>query len=85
MKVLVFKAPWCQPCKQYNDTLDKFTETHADSLVIVDVDNDPNDYKERYMIRSVPTTIVVDLNGEELRKKTGVLTYDQLVEFYTHG
>lgn len=50
------------------------------NLVEIDVDEDPV-AAAKYGVRGVPTMIVVDQDGNELRRVTGALTPDKLLEF----
>lgn len=71
--VKIFTATWCQPCKQYKQTLSNI-KTDV-NVVTVDVDA----WKEEAMeagVRSVPTTILYE-NDVEIRRKSGVMTSDQ--------
>ena len=59
-KVIVFKAAWCGPCKQYAPTIDSVVEELAELNVEVeriDVDAQP-DVAMKYGVRGIPFTVV---------------------------
>ena len=80
MKALKFYAAWCGPCKGLSMTIaaagDKIT------MPIEEVDIDANmDLARKYNIRSVPVMIVVNEQGDELRRVVGAVGETQLLEF----
>jgi thioredoxin 1 len=77
-KVLVkFSASWCSPCK----VLASIIENNPPPIPIVEIDID-QDYElaDKYKVRGVPTLIVFE-NGEELKRKVGLITAVQLRDF----
>lgn len=82
MEILVFGAPWCNKCKALEAWLDRVDV----AFTKLDVDASPM-LVTNYGIKSLPTTIVVDDDGEELQRKTGtdiksllddmLITYDE--------
>jgi len=66
MKLYYFSAPWCGPCKMLGPTMDKsglpFTK--------VNVDND-TELSAKYGVRSVPTLLLVDSTGNEVKRLVG--------------
>jgi thioredoxin 1 len=77
-KVLIkFSASWCSPCK----VLTSIIENNPPSIPIVEIDID-QDYElaDKYKVRGVPTLIVFE-NGEELKRKVGLITAVQLRDF----
>lgn len=80
MKALKFEASWCQPCKM----LTKIMEDAADQITIqVDkIDIDENmELAKQYGIRGVPTMVLVDDEGKEIKRQSGVMMEAQLLEF----
>ena len=79
MKVLKFYADWCGPCKALSETIEKF---YTLQVPVENIDIDKNvDISVQYGVRSVPTCILVDENGTELRRKVGAMMIDQFENF----
>ena len=77
-KILYFSAAWCGPCK----TLGPIMESASGQVNYqkVDVDDNP-ELSTKYGIRNIPTMVLVE-NGVEIRRKVGVLTKEQILNFY---
>ena len=73
-KLLVFSASWCGPCKAFKPTL---LELDQDRLEYIDIDQLP-EIREDYEVRSVPTVILVDDDGEELVRLVGAQPLSKL-------
>jgi thioredoxin 1 len=70
ISVLVFKAPWCGPCKTYSPIIDEFSKNNTDILVgKIDVDENPR-VAATYGIRGIPTTIFFK-DGQLITKISG--------------
>ena len=55
--VLVFKTPWCLPCKKLDAVLDSFSENRP-SWKVVKINMDSNkDLAKNYEVKSVPTLL----------------------------
>lgn len=83
MKVLKFQADWCQPCKMLSNTL-KDIQTDI-PVVEVDIDNNSTEVTEllrTYGIRGVPTLVMVDDNGIEVKRKVGMVMQPELEAFF---
>ena len=79
MKLLQFKAVWCNPCKQQTK---EFEENPVDvELVPIDVDEDDKDLATKYSIRSIPTMILLSDNEEILNRWTGVTKSSTINKF----
>ena len=75
-KVIKFSADWCIPCKVYEKTfhdVSKNKEFEGVLFETFDVE-DNEDLASEYMIRSVPTTVVLDENDKVLLKISGNLS-----------
>ena len=76
-KILRFTASWCQPCKSLAINLD---EAKLDVLIeVVDIDTQ-DALAIEYMIRSVPTLVLVE-DGKEIKRMSGVKSVSQLKEW----
>ena len=78
MTVIKFSAEWCGPCKAMAPLFEKASKAYPDIRFIdSDVEDNP-DMAEKYHIRNVPTFIVTGKDGEELVRRSGSMSYDQL-------
>ena len=83
--LLKFSSYWCQPCHQLSRTLSNLTEGEltkvpAFSITEINVDKEQALAKD-FNVCSIPTLVLLDSTGEEIRRSTGALTKDQLVKF----
>ena len=80
MKAIKFYATWCEPCK----ALSKIIEGAADKITmpIEDIDIEQNmELAQKYGIRGVPALVIVDEDGTEIKRQSGMLMEDKLLEF----
>lgn len=80
MKLLKFQAAWCGPCKALSMTLKDVEHPLVEQMEEVDVDKNTQ-LAQQYGIRSVPTMIIVNEEGLELRRSNGAVSKDKIVEF----
>jgi thioredoxin 1 len=78
-----FYADWCSYCKQmdsgtYTSTqvMEKLNQSYV--LVKVNVDENP-DLSTKYQAYSLPTMVIMDSSGNEIKRITGYQTQDQLL------
>lgn len=80
MKLKKFYADWCGPCKGLSMVIkgaeDKITipieEINIDTEIMTSVE---------YNVRSVPTLVLVDDAGKEIKRQVGMLNEAQLLDF----
>jgi thioredoxin 1 len=80
VKAIKFYATWCEPCK----ALSKIIEGAADKITmpIEDIDIEQNmELAQKYGIRGVPALVIVDEDGTEIKRQSGMLMEDKLLEF----
>jgi thioredoxin 1 len=80
MKALKFYATWCEPCK----ALSKILEGAKDKITmpIENIDIEQNiDLAQKYGIRGVPALVIVDGDGVEIKRQSGMMMEDKLLEF----
>lgn len=79
MKVLKFYAEWCGPCKSLSSVIENY---YTGDVPIESIDIDSNmDMAAQYQVRSVPLCVLLDDNGNELKRQTGVMMIDQFEDF----
>ena len=77
-KILLFKLSTCGPCK----LLSKFFTPLPINKEEVTLDKDDNAdlMTDKYDIKSVPTVVILDSEGEELGRFVGFKTKEQILE-----
>ena len=78
MQVLKFYADWCAPCKMLTRVIED-AKVKAE-IIPVDIDAD-NIQAQKYGIRGVPMLVIVDSAGNEIKRKSGMMTEAQLKQF----
>ena len=80
ISLVKFWASWCGPCKAYSPIFNQFSEQN-ESLKCFSVDcGDHKDIADDFEIKSIPITILFQ-NGEEIKRKAGKLSIDELNNF----
>lgn len=71
--ILDFNATWCMPCKKFAPTFDEAARKYGEDIdfVSVDIDANPNT-KQSFGISAVPTVVIVDKDGNELKRYEGI-------------
>lgn len=81
MKVLKFAATWCGPCSMLSNMLEKY---YNGDIQIEEVDIDENqELAVKYSIRGVPTCVLLDDNGVEVRRVSGMMMINDFEKFIT--
>ena len=75
-KITKFSASWCMPCKVFAKTFHKVSELEEYKDIEfkeVDIENDDDGdtLTEKYQIKSVPTTVLLDENDDVIYKVMG--------------
>ena len=83
MKKLVYiSSTWCGPCKTFSPIMSKIASS---GIPVEKVDADSNsDVLTKYGVRSIPTVIKVDNNGNMLDKFVGVKSEQEVINFYNN-
>jgi len=68
MKLLKFYTNTCGRCKMLSKEFEDFDLV---PVVPIDCEEDPDDLATKFQVRSLPTLVLVDDDGEFLRKFTG--------------
>ena len=78
MKLLKFSAPWCGPCKVLGKKLENFDVCE---LVEYNIEDEcSEELVEKYKIKSVPTLVLVNDDGNVLKTWCGLVNVDKLSE-----
>lgn len=68
--LLIFGSSWCPYCKKLKED-QNYIEGFKQYLVChIDIDKDKS-LKNKYNIKSLPTSIILDFQGKQIDKKTG--------------
>lgn len=75
MKILKFYGEWCSPCKMLSNML----ESTDLGIPVEEIDIDENpELTQKYGVRGVPTMVLLNDDGVEVRRLIGLPTKDQL-------
>jgi thioredoxin 1 len=80
MKVYKFYADWCQPCKMMSKVIKDAGDKITDEIVDVNIDEQMKTAVS-FNVRSVPTMVMVDENDKEIKRQSGLLNEEKLLEF----
>ncbi len=79
--VLVFKTPWCLPCKKLDAVLDSFSKNRP-NWEVVKINMDTNkDIAENYEVKSVPTLLFFK-ESKQLSSHVGFVNLEDLLFKY---
>jgi thiol-disulfide isomerase/thioredoxin len=79
--VLFFNASWCSTCKIARDNFQASLSEIPSDMTIVEVDfDDSQDLRTTYGVTIQHTFVQIDENGQGLRKWSGSMTIDDLIE-----
>ena len=77
-KILLFKMSTCGPCRLLSKL---FTQLNIQKEeIVLDEDNNTDTIADKYNVKSVPTVIVLNNEGEELGRFVGSRNKEQLLE-----
>ncbi len=80
MKTLFyFTQPGCDPCEKFDPIMDSIANNNV-SVEKVNTDYEA-DRTRQANVTSVPT-VVLAINGQEVKRFTGIRTFQQVMEFY---
>ena len=80
MKVSLFTAQWCSACSIVKQALEYITTDDLE-IEILDVDILGMQALSKVGIKGIPSIILYDNQGNELKRKSGALTKKQLEVF----
>ncbi len=78
--ILFFHAGWCPTCRALDKNINKNLTKIPDDVVILKVDYDKeSELKKKYNVTIQHTLVVVDSNGNIIKKWSGGLTIDTII------
>ena len=78
MKILKVYADWCGPCKELSKRLDQLN-IECENINIDSLDGEG--ITTKYNVRSIPTLLILDDEGNLLRRQTGLHSNDEIKQF----
>lgn len=86
--MVLFGASWCVPCqKMEHDTLFSMRSKNAlesQNLLFIKIDVEKNQkISDNYNIKSLPTSIIIDGSGKEIKRKSGFMNVRDFVNWIT--
>lgn len=85
LKIVLFSAKWCGPCIPQKQIFHQFVKSRGLDVHEwgeVDIDAQPVKYK---IPDSVPTIILIDSQGNELNRITGLASFEQIEDLWLSG
>ena len=80
MKVSLYSAPWCGSCQTVKQALNSIC-TEDLEIEVLDVDTLGMQALSKVGIKGVPSLVLYDNQGNEIKRKSGALTKKQLEVF----
>lgn len=77
-EILYFSANWCQPCKNFKPIMEQVSQHYP--VTFINIDENPQ-LSSQYGIKSIPTLVYLK-DGQEVNKKSGVLSESQVKEIW---
>lgn len=79
MKLLYFGAEWCSSCKALKPIVEKEIPSTGYEFKYVDMDTDEGAcMADDFSIRSLPTLILVDEQGNEVKRAVGNTAWKEI-------
>ena len=81
LRIVLFSAKWCGPCIPAKANFEAFVKGRgldATEWGIVDIDSQP----DKYNVGTVPTIILIDSQGKELNRITGIASLEQIEDLW---
>ena len=78
--IVYFSAPHCEPCKVLGPVMDSLI-SEGMNVKKVNCDYDVS-LVQRYSIKSIPTLVLTDLEGNEIGRRVGASSKQQITDFY---
>ena len=79
--IIYFSAPWCGPCKVMSPLIEQMGQQGKIRVRKVNVDYEAS-ITQQYNVKNVPTMVLTDLEGNEIGRKIGQMSEQQILDFY---
>ena len=76
-QLFYFSAEWCVPCQTLGPIMDQISTEISVQKFNIDYEAD---LITKYGVRNIPTVVLVE-NEQEVRRFTGVRTYNDIIRF----
>ena len=80
-QLFYFSAEWCVPCQTLGPIMDQISTQIPVQKFNIDYEAD---LITKYGVRNIPTVVLVE-NGQEVRRFTGVKSYNDIIRFVNNG
>ena len=80
-QLFYFSAEWCVPCQTLGPIMDQVSTQIQVQKFNIDYEAD---LITKYGVRNIPTVVLVE-NGQEVRRFTGVKSYNDIIKFINNG
>lgn len=81
VKIIKFTTSWCPQCKVVSKMLEVFSKDHPEIEVEdVNADDCNPELLEKYLIRSVPTLVIQNIETVDYIKVVGVISEEDLLD-----
>ena len=80
MKLNLYSAPWCSACQTVKKSLETLVVEDLD-ITVINIDTLTREDLMKVQVRGIPTIVLQDSEGNELKRKSGSLTTQQLKQF----
>ena len=80
MRLVKYQSAWCQSCKTQTALLNSLDLSEY-IVEQIDIDNLDMQQLSKVKVHGIPTLILYDNQGNELKRKSGALTKKQLEDF----
>lgn len=78
VRLIEFQAEWCGPCKTQEPIVDELADDRDDFVLEkVDID-EQKDIVNKYSVRSVPTIVIENDDGDVVTQFTGVTSREDI-------
>jgi len=81
-QLFYYSAPWCKPCETLGPIMEQVNKQV--SVKKINVDYADPELLQKLNIRNIPVVILTE-NEQEVRRFTGVKTFNQIIDWLNYG